>query len=1252
MDHNNVKIIFVVPSSCDSPNETSALMQQAFDACKQNSVDCEWYTEEQCLDYQSLKTDFFIFQEFNGETFEKIKSSKSAILGPLCLLTCLTEGKNIPNFSWPIYSVAMLGCTVAFSTLSKLEKREMQEKVEYMGGYVSSCLVESCTHLVTNSVKSEKYIKAAEAGKKIMLNSWVTDVWDVSLKANVHSTNEQFNKHICPVFYNLLVCCTGLSNVQRNELSKLITDNGGKYKEQLYLNKTDIMIAESRNKSVKYKAAVKHNIKCVTMMWVIDSIKSGYALPDSRYQVRIGTSTPTKDGEELPNFSMISTIGNASELPLRHGVEFLETINATEMANSLMKDTPSMKRKSNSNEHNELVDEINLKEVKKAGAFLDGCGVYLVGFGTEQREKLCKILNLSGATRYNDVSERVTHVLVGDENCVELKYLRSKDIMSACPIVSIHWLLASLNEESPVDEERFLISKSSNVGNEPSSPLSKKSLHLLHAVPEIVVDKDVSIPSSYPAAEMDIIQQYLQPNTTDKEDTLAKLLSENTNFNTKQNEELSVDKARSKVSVRSEKDLSLSSAIDDDSSQLREPIFEGLKFLIDGFIQEERNRVKLAIEEMSGTVVPKTYKGVCDYAVVPTFSSILKRTATCVVNDLWITECWHENELRPVEYFHQPISVDEKAEPLKGCILTISIYNNYERTFLKSLIVLLGGVYQDLLSRIETNNLKACTHLVTPEASGKKYLAAIKWGLPVVNKDWLLECAHVSKYAPETSFLVGESKRKSASALTNASVFNTSNRKIPVTSSKVINPNPPEAVEEQKEPTIKVPINQFSNTPPHKDSSDTEDQTPTRTWNRATASQITPVQKIIAAARIKKLLGTPGQSLQKPSEWDHVNTPDTPLKTFINPTPSPSFKKQMCRFLNTFPDYKPRRNSTPLSELKRKFWDNVGLPKDDNVPDLPNFDLTVENDVSKSGESLERISTPPSTKINSSDNLVNNQLKQLQEMLTASGGNRSDSRRSSLLPPAGNFTFVSVTELKDSQPNTVGWDECIEEEEEQEMRVFMFSGVDQEKRGVYISELEKLGATVSNSPNFDPASTHLICSKPNRNEKILASLSAGKWILHESYVEQCALQGKFVDEELFEFGNPKSNDNIYMKSEKENDNQLKYVHFWRKEVTRRGYGAFHDMRLIVVANRRDLFIRVLQAGGGMVIDESPPFTKTIHATHCLLDLKYVSNFSDYIPLAQQGVYCVNTLYVNDFLLKNGIDVRDYIVPYLLEYYES
>lgn len=79
-------------------------------------------------------------------------------MGPMCLLTCLAGGKTIPNFSWPIFNVAMIDCIVTSSYFPKKKKMEMKEKIELMGGIYIEDLTENCTHLVTDTVNSEKYI--------------------------------------------------------------------------------------------------------------------------------------------------------------------------------------------------------------------------------------------------------------------------------------------------------------------------------------------------------------------------------------------------------------------------------------------------------------------------------------------------------------------------------------------------------------------------------------------------------------------------------------------------------------------------------------------------------------------------------------------------------------------------------------------------------------------------------------------------------------------------------------------------------------------------------------------------------------------------------------------------------------------------------------------------------------------------------------------------------------------------------------
>lgn len=55
-----------------------------------------------------------------------------------------------------------------------------------------------------------------------------------------------------------------------------------------------------------------------------------------------------------------------------------------------------------------------------------------------------------------------------------------------------------------------------------------------------------------------------------------------------------------------------------------------------------------------------------------------------------------------------------------------------------------------------------------------------------------------------------------------------------------------------------------------------------------------------------------------------------------------------------------------------------------------------------------------------------------------------------------------------------------------------------------------LGGEVCSTTNFDPSATHLIMTKPVRSEKLLASIAAGKWIVHHSYLVESHREGRFL----------------------------------------------------------------------------------------------------------------------------------------------
>ncbi|XP_044108274.1 DNA topoisomerase 2-binding protein 1 isoform X4 [Neovison vison] len=100
-------------------------------------------------------------------------------------------------------------------------------------------------------------------------------------------------------------------------------------------------------------------------------------------------------------------------------------------------------------------------------------------------------------------------------------------------------------------------------------------------------------------------------------------------------------------------------------------------------------------------------------------------------------------------------------------------------------------------------------------------------------------------------------------------------------------------------------------------------------------------------------------------------------------------------------------------------------------------------------------------------------------------------------------------------------EKIITEETHEDLKkqyIFQLSSLNPQERIDYCHLIEKLGGLVIEKQCFDPNCTHIVVGHPLRNEKYLASVAAGKWVLHRSYLEACRTAGHFVLEEDYEWG--------------------------------------------------------------------------------------------------------------------------------------
>lgn len=194
-----------------------------------------------------------------------------------------------------------------------------------------------------------------------------------------------------------------------------------------------------------------------------------------------------------------------------------------------------------------------------------------------------------------------------------------------------------------------------------------------------------------------------------------------------------------------------------------------------------------------------------------------------------------------------------------------------------------------------------------------------------------------------------------------------------------------------------------------------------------------------------------------------------------------------------------------------------------------------------------------------------------------------------------------------------------------------------------------------NDASFDPSATHLMCLRPSRNEKMLGSIATGKWVLHCMYLRDSEANGNFLDEEKYEWGNPKSK-GIIPDTTGEVENAIAAAaHRWRIKLLKEPYGPFHDMVALLLASEEkyDQFKRLIEAGGGTVVQARPPYDVNSSGkkiTHCFVNIKQVQQPIDWARLASKGILCFLPQYLSDLLTAEPpFNPRDRVIPEFKKY---
>ncbi|EFX85333.1 hypothetical protein DAPPUDRAFT_300415 [Daphnia pulex] len=665
-----------------------------------------------------------------------------------------------------------------------------------------------------------------------------------------------------------------------------------------------------------------------------------------------------------------------------------------------------------------------------------------------------------------------------------------------------------------------------------------------------------------------------------------------------------------------------------------------------------------------------------------------------VINTFWIEDCIDEDCLVEIEIYHQPIKF-QNSQIFAGCVVSFSGIQGRLRDFLQYLVDHLGGDRQEFFFlKMEAKDVYNPTHLVCPKAEGREYEKAVKWGVPVVNAEWIIASATSSTRLKETDY-------------------------------------PPEADEPtySKDFTVPTPLTVVGICRPPGDPAETLSAPisfPSISFDAPTPVQIgQPTIPVILpvltdSASEGFLLQTShgtksfGISPTPRPAISNMPTPETPYGRLLNPDPSPNTRKLWKHALDNRVRLTPRTEDSPTTTTpiknERETLDSLAEDYFENLPEkMLNCNWEATDEVTNAEASpLPDPNLPPlhAARIFIGQEIEEDKRLEMEEFITTLGGqvilqhsqevthficqgeltasedmqNAKKWNQLFVLPqwiqdcefagcrlraatcyqPSLNFETallpdvapVSSASQLENVPVRLASPPCspdavsrISQRPNASKRLneskrlnasrysghsfrIMFSGMSQEDRDSCVQTIEVLGGIAIDGKHYDSTCTHLVVAKLECNDKLMTSIAAGKWIVHPGWIAKSEQTYHFVDERIFEWGNPASNDSI----SKEEARIAAAAYYWRT-IRNRGLstGPFQGIKAtLYLRKKNDVFQQLIEAGGGEVI--APELALENGKTNlCVLDSREINKIKLRL-YASKGIYCVPLNYLRDLIL--------------------
>jgi hypothetical protein len=206
-------IIFVENESKDM-----SLMRNAFHSIKSNKVNKKWTNFNELTTFESFDNHLFVINSFDGQIFESLLERNARIISPLVILYSYSSDSqmrfdSIPLKSYPIMSQCMRHLKVSITNFNEEKRRDLINKIKQMLAHFSKDLTSDVTHLVSDSVVTQKYKVASSIGKTVVTSEWVDFCWERHQYLLCHANDQQIiNRFRTPIFKNLMICVSQVSH--------------------------------------------------------------------------------------------------------------------------------------------------------------------------------------------------------------------------------------------------------------------------------------------------------------------------------------------------------------------------------------------------------------------------------------------------------------------------------------------------------------------------------------------------------------------------------------------------------------------------------------------------------------------------------------------------------------------------------------------------------------------------------------------------------------------------------------------------------------------------------------------------------------------------------------------------------------------------------------------------------------------------------------------------------------------------------